>query len=153
MNKYYEILRIKELLYENINNIKIYVSGNINISPGVHISLKDNNSEIGYSNLLNFYDSHDLDFDLPEMLKLNMGEFNNKNCVYLFDLKVLENYRGKGLSKILMEKCHELSQDIGVDYVILITNCNNQVAQNLYKNLGYNLHVSDGKNDLLYKKL
>jgi GNAT superfamily N-acetyltransferase len=162
MNLNEEIKRIKGLMLENSNPFTISTSGSVNIAPGIHISINDGEVKMGHSNLINFDDANVYDYDFPRLLedvneycKSNCSEnfFNNNNSVYLHDLKVFEPYRGKGLSNRLMDECHNLGKDMGVDYITLITDCTNSVAQNLYRKHGYEVYKSDGVKDLFYKQL
>jgi GNAT superfamily N-acetyltransferase len=162
MNLNEEIKRIKGLMLENSDPFTISTSGSVNIAPGIHISINDGEVKMGHSNLINFDDANVYDYDFPRLLedvnkycKSNCSEnfFNNDNSVYLHDLKVFEPYRGKGLSNRLMDECYNLGKDMGVDYITLITDCTNSVAQNLYRKHGYEVYKSDGVKDLFYKQL
>ena len=149
-------------MLENSDPFTISTSGSVNIAPGIHISINDGEVKMGHSNLINFDDANVYDYDFPRLLedvnkycKSNCSEnfFNNDNSVYLHDLKVFEPYRGKGLSNRLMDECYNLGKDMGVDYITLITDCTNSVAQNLYRKHGYEVYKSDGVKDLFYKQL
>ncbi len=152
--------KLKKKVKESNSNVKFGTSGDLGKTPGIHIYLFDD-KKIGYSNLLNFEDSWDLDSDIPmfyknsEFCKKKCEDefFNSKNSLYLYDLKVHPDYRGNGYGESLMEKCHEIAKNMGFDYITLITNRNNEPAQNLYKKLGYDIHQSNGIKDFYYKKI
>ena len=126
--------------------------GDINVTPGLHIDIKEGDEKMGHTNLLNFENSIDYDYDIPRLLE-DDNFFNNDNSVYLHDLKVLEPFRGKGLSNLLMNECQNQAKNMGMDYITLITSCDNDVAQNLYKKHGYEVYISDGVKDFFYKKI
>jgi len=126
--------------------------GDINVTPGLHIDIKEGDEKMGHTNLLNFENSIDYDYDIPRLLE-DDNFFNNDNSVYLHDLKVLEPFRGKGLSNLLMNECQNQAKNMGMDYMTLITSCDNDVAQNLYKKHGYEVYISDGVKDFFYKKI
>jgi len=157
-----EIKRIKGLMLENSNPFTISTTGSINITPGLHISINNGEVKMGHINMIDFDNGKHYDYYLPRLLynvneycKSNCTEnlFNNNNSIYLHDLEIFKPYRGKGLSNRLMDECHKLGKNMGVDYIILITECNNYVAQNLYKKYGYEIYSSDGIEDLFYKKI
>ena len=52
-----------------------------------------------------------------------------------------------------MDECHRIAKDSGVDYITLITNRDNTVAQNLYKKHGYQLYQTDGIKDFFFRPL
>ena len=149
-------------MLENSDPFTILISGNVNIKPGVHISINDGEVKMGYINIINFDDAKNDDYDLPKLLE-NTNEycqsncienlFNNNNSVFLHDLKVFEPYRGKGLSNRLMDECYKLGKDMGFDYIALITECTNSVAQNFFRKHGYKVYNSDSIQDLYYKQL
>lgn len=162
MNLNEEIKRIKGLMLENSDPFNISTSGNVKIAPGIHVSINDGETKMGFINIINFDDANIYDYDLPRLLEdvneycqSNCSEnfFNNNNSVYLHDLKVFEDYRGKGLSNRLMDECYNLGKEMGVNYITLITDCTNSVAQNLYRKHGYEVYKSDGVKDLFYKPL
>ena len=163
MNLNEEIKRIKSLMLESVSDpYTISASGSVNVMPGIHISINEDTNKLGHSNLINFDDANVYDYDLPRLLEdvnqyctSNCSEnfFNNNNTLYLHDLKVFEPYRGRGLSNRLMNESHNLGKGMGVNYITLITDCDNSVAQNLYRKHGYQVYKSDGTKDLFYKEL
>jgi len=152
MNLNEEIKRIKSLMLENSDPYTILTQGNVNDVPGIHISIGDGETKMGHSNLLNFNDSSEWDPDILRLLGDN-GMFNNDNSIYLYDLEVYEPHRGKGLSNQLMDTCHNLGKDMGIEYITLITGRNNNVAQNLYRKYGYDVFNSNDYKDFFYKRL
>ena len=62
------------------------------------------------------------------------------NChghVYVDELWVQPNYRGRGYAKALMQKADELKDALEASGIRLYVNVNNPAAQNLYENCGY----------------
>ena len=156
-----EILRIKSLFYENFNKKDFNLKGDVLDKNGLHINL-DDESNVGNVSLINFHDAFDLDYDVTrfyenkeQYCKSGCEEnfFNRDNSVYLHSLFVNFNHRGKGFGKEIVEKCHQIARDLGYKYVLLITNCNNDVAQNLYKGLGYQIHQTDGNKDFYFVEI
>jgi ribosomal protein S18 acetylase RimI-like enzyme len=52
-----------------------------------------------------------------------------------------------------MNLAHDVSKQEGFNYCTLITHRENNTAQNLYKNLGYDLHYSDDVKDFYFLEL
>lgn len=162
MNLNEEIRRIKVLMLENSDPYTISTSGNINNAPGLHISIHDGDTKMGHTNLINFDDANVYDYDVPRFMS-NHNEychsecsenfFHNGNNLYMHDLKVFDDFKGKGLSHNLMDECHRIAKESGVDYVTLITGRDNTVAQNLYKKHGYQLYQTDGIKDFFFRPL
>jgi ribosomal protein S18 acetylase RimI-like enzyme len=153
-----EIQRIKSLFYENFNKKEFNLKGDVLNKDGLHINLEDD-SNIGSVGLINFGDAFGLDYDVirfyngkEQYCKSGCEEnfFNKDNSIYLYSLFVDSSHRGKGFGKEIVEKCHEIARDLGYKYVLLITNCDNDVAQNLYKGLGYEIHQTDGNKDFYF---
>lgn len=153
MNLNEEIKRIKGLMVESSDPYTILVRGDINNVPGAHISLREGETKLGHVNLLNFNDSYKWDDEIPRILGGDSKIFNDDNSVYLYDLKIYESNRGKGLSNHLMDKCHTLAEHAGKKYITLIVDSDNLIAQKLYKKYGYKSYDSDNFRDLLYKTL
>ena len=65
----------------------------------------------------------------------------------------MDNYRGQGHSKTLLDTAHNTAKDCGLDYVTLITHRENHPAQNLYKKYGYYLHRTDDTKDFYFYSL
>jgi GNAT superfamily N-acetyltransferase len=61
----------------------------------------------------------------------------------LNDLYVIPEYRGKGLSKALIAKAQELAQKTGAAGVLLETARDNQVGNQLYPAMGFDLEESN----------
>jgi GNAT superfamily N-acetyltransferase len=153
-----EIERIKSLFYENFNKKKFNLNGDILDKNGLTIKL-ENESSIGNVCLINFQDAFDIDYDVirfydskEKYCKIGCEEnfFNKDNSVYLHSLFINFNYRGEGFGKEIVKKCHEIAKDLGYKYVLLITNIDNAVAQNLYRGLGYQIHQTDGNKDFYF---
>jgi len=156
-----EIKRIKSLLLENSDNTTFTYDGDINSSGGFKINLIDND-HLGEVSLINFEDAWDLDYAIVKFhhekdnnCKFGCSDnfFNKDNSIYLYSLEVNPIYRSKGYGKKLLTKCHEMVKNLGFSYILLITDCNNHVAQDMYKKFGYNIHQTDGIKDFYYTKL
>jgi ribosomal protein S18 acetylase RimI-like enzyme len=156
-----EIRRIKSLFYENFNKKSFDIDGDIKSPSGLKIKLV-NEDDLGTVGLVNFKDAWDIDYDIVRFhndkndycqSKCEDNFFNENNSVYLHSLHVNDNYRGLGYGKEIMNKCYEISKDMGYNYILLITSCDNNVAQNMYRGLGYEVHQTDGRKDFFYKKL
>lgn len=140
---------------ENYTYNTITTEGTISNLPGMVFRLMENSTELGVIGMLDLNNSNNLefDYDLVDFLDNEPGPFTNENTYYLHGLFVGEEFRGRGLSKTLVNKCNEVAQKNGIKYSLLITDCTNEVAQNLYKSLGYSVCNSTGIKDLLYKEL
>jgi ribosomal protein S18 acetylase RimI-like enzyme len=57
----------------------------------------------------------------------------------IFSVYILESFRGKGFSKILMEKAIERSKELGCKLMELNTEVDNLKANKLYEGLGFTL--------------
>jgi len=116
---------------------------------------------IGYANVVSFDNGWELDYDIPRLYeekswcKKNCDEnfFNRDNTTYIYDVYVNENFRGNGFGKQIMNLAHDVSKQEGFNYCTLITHRENNTAQNLYKNLGYDLHYSDDVKDFYFLEL
>ncbi len=68
---------------------------------------------------------------------VNFSTFYVKPYLYIHDIVVLNEYRGKGIGKALMEMLIEKSTEKGHCKVTLEVREDNVVAQSLYKDLGF----------------
>lgn len=157
-----EILRIKSLFYENFNKNEFVFSGDTETPVGYNIKLMRDNECLGETNLMNYEDAWDLDYTIVQLHQNKMENckfgcehdfFNGDNSVYLYSLEVNPNHRGRGYSKEIMKKCSDIAREKGYDYILLITNRDNEAAQNLYKGMGYDLHQTNGYKDFFYLKV
>lgn len=57
--------------------------------------------------------------------------------VYVSDYLVLEEYRGKGIGRALMEKVEEYAKELGIKKIKLTVLAKNSLARETYKKLGY----------------
>lgn len=140
---------------ENGSAFVIKTDGDIKTLPGIRLSLINNEKEVGAAGLLNLTDSNSNDFD-PDLVKFlanDSGPFTNDNTYYLHSMEIDPSHRGQGLSKELLQKCHQIAKASGISHILLITNCDNTVAQNLYAKFGYRPCDSTGIKDLLVKSL
>ncbi len=60
-----------------------------------------------------------------------------RRTLFIEDLAVLEEYRGKGIGKKLLEKVQEIAKEQGCDGVELQVNARNQAALEMYRHCGY----------------
>jgi ribosomal protein S18 acetylase RimI-like enzyme len=157
-----ELDKIKRLIYENYTPNNFDLSGDINSLDGLNIKLNNGENYIGHSNLVDFGHAWDLDWDIlllyddyEDLCKSNFDQdfFNKKNSAFLFDLKVFDDYRGKGYGENLLQKCHEIAKDNGFSYCLLITDMDNHIAKNLYTKNNYKVHLQNDKKVFFYKEL
>ena len=161
MNLNEEVRRIKGLMFEQVQN-DISFFGELTDPYGKKIELRTPDDDlIGYVHLITMSNGHDLDYNIPrlkqndEWCKKNCDQdfFNDNNSTYLYDLFVMDNYRGQGHSNTLMDTAHNVAKENGLDYVTLITHRENHPAQNLYKKYGYDLHRTDDTKDFYFYSL
>lgn len=62
---------------------------------------------------------------------------NKIPTVYISDIVVLKEYRGKGIGKELMKKAEDFTKEKGLKYLKLIAFAENSNAIGLYKSLGF----------------
>lgn len=142
-------------LSENHSPFVIKTEGGANSESGIRISLSNGDREAGVVGIITLDNSNSNDFDpdLVDFLNREAGPFTNDNTYYLHSMEVEPSYRGQGLSKQLLQTCHEIAKANGMSHILLITNCDNTVAQNLYAGFGYRPFDSTGIKDLLVKNL
>ncbi len=68
---------------------------------------------------------------------INFSTFKAKYYLNIHDLIVLNEYRGKGLGRKLLEKCIDISRERGYCKITLEVRDDNKNAQVLYKSLGF----------------
>lgn len=66
-----------------------------------------------------------------------VGKWNGQGHVYVDELWVAEEYRGKGYGKALMQKADDLKEELNARGIRLYVNVNNPSAQKLYERCGY----------------
>lgn len=66
-----------------------------------------------------------------------VGRWKGNGHIYVDELWVEPNYRGRGLAKALLEKADELSEKLAATGIRLYVNVDNPVAKSLYKSCGY----------------
>lgn len=66
-----------------------------------------------------------------------IGRWGGHGHVFVDELWVQPDYRGKGLAKALMKKADELCAELKATGIRLYVNVNNPVAQKLYECCGY----------------
>lgn len=70
------------------------------------------------------------------------SRWNGHGHVYVDELWVQPNYRGRGYAKALMQKADELQKQLEATGVRLYVNVNNPTARRLYETCGY---LEDGQ--------
>lgn len=65
------------------------------------------------------------------------SRWNGHGHVYVDELWVQPDYRGRGYAKALMQKADELQKELAATGIRLYVNVNNPTAQNLYETCGY----------------
>lgn len=70
------------------------------------------------------------------------SRWNGRGHVYVDELWVEPDYRGRGYAKALMAKADELKDELDATCVRLYVNVNNPTAQKLYERCGY---LEDGQ--------
>ena len=68
---------------------------------------------------------------------VNFSTFNVKPYLYIHDIVVNSNFRGKGLGKALMQRLEEVSKERGYCKITLEVRDDNRIAQNLYRSQGF----------------
>ena len=56
---------------------------------------------------------------------------------YVYDVFVKEEFRGKGIGRMLLEKAESYCQERGYSRILLMVSVGNQAAINLYDNMGF----------------
>jgi ribosomal protein S18 acetylase RimI-like enzyme len=56
---------------------------------------------------------------------------------YIYDIFVKEEFRGKGIGKILLEKAQSYSREKGYSRILLMVSANNETAMKLYSKMGF----------------
>ena len=138
------------------NNIEI-----IEYDEKFHAEFKRMN--LDYLDKYNLTESHDMIIlDNPEEIVLRRGGFlwfakageeivgtvgimNEGHDIFeLIKMCVAENWRGKGISKLLMETCLQKVKELGGEKLFLFSNHQLQTALKLYEKYGFkNVEVTD----------
>lgn len=66
-----------------------------------------------------------------------VGKWKGQGHIYVDELWVEPNFRGRGLAKALMQKADELKNQLNATGIRLYVNVNNPAAQKLYESCGY----------------
>ena len=97
--------------------------------------------------------------DKPAGLVICIEGFSTFQCkplLNIHDVVVSPEFRGQGISKLMMEKAEAIATEIGCCKLTLEVLDGNTVARNLYKSIGfinYELDPKLGKAQFLEKKL
>ena len=68
---------------------------------------------------------------------INFSTFKAKPFLNIHDVVILKEYRGKGIGRMLIEKCIAISRERGYCKITLEVRDDNEVAQNLYRSLDF----------------
>ena len=126
----------------------------IQYQPGHHASFKQMNLE--WLDHYNLTESHDLMIlDDPQGTILNNGGYiwmaeadgrlvgsaglmkEHEGVYELVKMAVTSDYRGKGISRLLIEKCLDKAREIGAKKLILFSNHQLETAIGLYEKYGF----------------
>jgi ribosomal protein S18 acetylase RimI-like enzyme len=99
------------------------------LKSGIVLIAKDKGAIIGFASEYEFED----DSAITEVLSIE--GLNPTDCFYIAELGVNEEYRRKGIGRILMEELLLLTPDQKTPF--LRTNKDNYPAQKLYNQLGF----------------
>ena len=67
---------------------------------------------------------------------------------------VKKNYRGEGYGKAILQYVLSIAKEKGYSEIVLGVDCDNTVAFNLYKKLGFNIYESaEDKDGKFYKMI
>ena len=89
----------------------------------------------------------DLEYDKPEY------ETIPDKRLYLPRLVVKKDYRGEGYGKAITQYVISLAKEKGYSEIVLGVDCDNTVALNLYKKLGFNIYEADEDHDGKFYKM
>jgi len=78
------------------------------------------------------------------------SRWNGHGHVYVDELWVAPDFRGRGFAKALMQKADELKKELDATGIRLYVNVNNPTAQKLYEHCGY---IEDGKACFMEKRV
>ena len=76
------------------------------------------------------------------------SRWNGHGHIYVDELWVEPNFRGKGYAKALLKKADDLKIELKATGIRLYVNVNNPAAKNLYERCGYK---ADGQADFMVK--
>lgn len=154
MNLNEEILRIKNLMFEQVGDYVIDIMGEINSPKGLNIIMNTHKGEkIGHTNVIGFKHALDLSRDFKTFLENKEHPFLDNNCVYQYGTEIEEKFRRNGYATILRNKCHELSKENNFKYATGILRKDNTANQNLMKKMGYNIFDSSDIKDFVFLEL
>ncbi len=140
-----------------MGNIKKYIiktNGSVNSKYGMSVFIISLDGRyIGKTNIIDFNNALLLSKDLNEFLKKEKTRLNKNNCVYQYGLVINKRERKQGWGTKLKKECHKIIKYLGYSYVINIVGIINFGSQKIMNNLGYIKIKSNGKKDLLCKKL
>ncbi len=118
-----ELFDLYRLFYQqksNLNGAKEFIKDRLNNEESVIFIAFDENNPIGFVQLY------------PSFSSVSM-----KRTWVLNDLYVIESVRGKGFGEKLIKKAIIFAGETGAKGVLLETNIENVIAQNLYEKIGF----------------
>jgi len=80
------------------------------------------------------------------------SSYFGENSIEIFDLKIYEEFRGRGYSKILLEKLLNYLSEI-TELVEIHVKEDNEIAYNLYKSFGFETYFSNYGYLSMFKEL
>lgn len=72
---------------------------------------------------------------------------------YVYDVFVEEEFRGKGVGKLLLEKAEDYCRKSGYSRIALSVSATNNTAINLYRRTGYQPERIDMAKEILWQSL
>jgi ribosomal protein S18 acetylase RimI-like enzyme len=147
MNLFSQLNRIKGIMLESDSNIKVLKSKK---DDGTFISVGDNKFNFGNCQLVDFNQAANTE---PYFSILNTDNFNQDNSYYLQDLEILPQFRGKGYSHKLLDSCEQECKENKKQFILIIVDNDNSVANNLYKDRGFVKCDEKGNKSLHYFKV
>ena len=86
------------------------------------------------------------DFPIGQVfVQLNEGEFrfDHQKRAYLYSLRVMEMFRGKGLGTWLMREAEAMVASAGYHWITIAAAKDNPAARKLYERMGYRVFAED----------
>lgn len=104
-----------------------------NMEKALIQSKKEIDEILTFSNKkLMFFDKNDIGFAW-----ISDCEFEKEKAIFLVDILVKEEYRGKGFSKEILEELIKYGKENKYKYIMLSVTKNNLVACHLYEKFGF----------------
>jgi hypothetical protein len=142
-------------------SIKFESKGNLGSLEGLKISMIVENCEVGFAYLVNFRKSFDIDYNIVKLYddyektcftSYDIDFFNSDNSLFLHSFNIFENNRFKGFGKSLLNKSIEISIVNNYEFLLLLSDNNNLIANLLYKKNNFKTHLKNKEKILYYKR-